>query len=191
MNRIVLLAGSAFRAEEPLPNDGVGTTSLDPIWAPLKEVVIGGLAFLIVAAMLYKFGWPAISKAMKARTARIQTELDDAAAARAKAAADAAEIRTALGDIDAERARLFAEAEAQAAALLEDGRTRLAQEVTQLEAKAAADIAAAEGRGADDLRAEIARSASEALERAVRASLDRAAHQDLIENFITRVGASS
>ncbi len=191
MTSLTLIAGSLLGAEKPVPNDGIGSTSLDPIWAPLKEVVIGGLAFLIVFGALWKWAWPAIAAGMKGRTERIQTELDESAAARTKAESDAAEIRTALGDIEAERERLFAEAEEQAAALLENGRARLADEVADLEAKADADIAAAAGRGSDDLRAEIARMSSQAIESSVTSSLDDTAQQDLIEGFIARVGAGA
>lgn len=188
--RLNVLAGEVLGAES-VPNDGVGSTSLNPIWAPLKEVVIGGLATLIVFGLLYKYAWPAISKGMKDRTERIQGELDTSAAARTQAEADAAEIRTSLGDVDGERSRLFAEADAQAAALLEDGRLRLAREIEELEAKAEADIAAAAGRGADDLRADIARFSSQAIESSVQASLDDGTQQELIESFIARVGAQS
>lgn len=174
---------------ESVPNDGVGSTSLSPYFAPMKEVVIGGLATLIVFAMLYKFAWPAIAKGMKDRTARIQSDLDSSAADRKKAEAEAAEIRKSLGDIDGERTRLFAEAESQAAALLEDGRTRISQDVAEMEAKAEADIAAAAGRGADDLRADIARYSSQAIESSVTTSLDDATQQELIEGFIARVGS--
>ena len=187
--RINLLAADLLAADA-VPNDGVGSTSLHPIWAPLKEVIIGGLATLIVFGLLYKYAWPAIAKGMKDRTTRIQTELDDSAAARTQAEADAAEIRTSLGDVDGERSRLFAEADAQAAALLEDGRLRLAKEIEELEAKAEADIAAVAGRGADDLRADIARFSSQAIENSVSSSLDDATQQELIEGFIARVGAS-
>ena len=190
MTQINLLAADLLAAEA-VPNDGVGSTSLDPIWAPLKEVIIGGLATLIVFGLLYKYAWPAIAKGMKDRTTRIQGELDDSAAARTQAEADAAEIRTSLGDVDGERSRLFAEADAQAAALLEDGRLRLTNEIMELEAKAEADIAAAAGRGADDLRADIARYASQAIESSVEASLGDATQQELIEGFIARVGAGN
>ena len=185
------LVAADLLAAESVPNDGVGSTSLDPIWAPLKEVIIGGLATLIVFGLLYKYAWPAIAKGMKDRTTRIQNELDESAAARTQAEADAAEIRTSLGDVDGERSRLFAEADAQAAALLEDGRLRLTKEIEELEAKAEADIAAVAGRGADDLRADIARFSSQAIEQSVNASLDDATQQELIEGFIARVGAGN
>lgn len=184
------VAAGVLQADS-VPNDGIGSTSLNPYLAPMKEVVIGGLATLIVFAMLYKFAWPAIAQGMKDRTARIQADIDSSAAARTKAESDAAEIRASLGDIDGERTRLFAEADAQATALLEDGRARLDSEIAELEAKAEADIAAAAGRGSDDLRADIARFSSQAVENAVTTSLDDATQQELIEGFIARVGAGS
>jgi len=182
---------SAVLQADAVPNDGIGSTSLHPIFAPMKEVIIGGLATLIVFVALYKFAWPAISKGMKDRTARIQNDLDSSAAARTKAESDAAEIRTSLGDVDGERTRLFAEADAQAETLLADGRVRLAQEIEELEAKAEVDIAAAAGRGADDLRADISRFSSQAIESSVTASLDDATQQELIESFIARIGAGA
>ena len=188
--RLNSIAAGLLEAES-VPNDGIGSTSLSPYLAPMEEVIIGGLATLIVFAMLYKYAWPAIAKGMKDRTARIQADLDSSAAARQQAEADAAEIRNSLGDVDGERTRLFAEADAQATALLDDGRLRLTKEIEELEAKAEVDIAAAAGRGADDLRADISRFAGQAIDASVNASLDDATQQELIESFISRVGASS
>lgn len=176
-------------ADKPLPNDGVGTTSIHPIFAPFKEILWGGIATLTIFAVLYKFAWPAIAQAMRDRTERIQNELDSSSAARATAEEDAIEIRSALGDIDAERQRLFDEADAQAEAMLVDGRARLDQELADLEARADADLAAAATRGSDDLRAEISRFSSAAIEDTVVATLDGAGQNDLIEAFISRVGA--
>ncbi|MGA1145353.1 MAG: hypothetical protein ACO3VL_09435 [Ilumatobacteraceae bacterium] len=93
------------------------------------EIIYGGIASSIIFFGLYKFGWPMAVKSMSARTARIQKELDGAAAARSKSETDAAGIRQALGDIEAERRKILAEADAQAAAILADGRARLTKEV--------------------------------------------------------------
>lgn len=185
-----LFAAGMLRAET-VPNDGKGSTSLSPYFAPIYEVIIGGLATLIVFALLYKFAWPAIAQAMRDRTARIQGDLDSSAAARTQAEADAAEIRRSLGDVDGERTRLFADADAEAQALLDDGRVRLEQEVAEMEVAAEAELAAAAGRGADDLRAEISRYSSRAIESSVVSSLDDSTQQDLIEGFIARVGSGS
>lgn len=154
------------------------------------EIIYGGLSSLIVFGLLYKFAGPAAKKALSARTERIQKELDGAAEARSKSESEAADIRTALGDVEVERSRLLAEADTQAAALIIDGRERIANEVANLETKAAADLVAARGRGADELRAEIALLASLATPAVVQATLTDQTKQELIESFIASVGAS-
>jgi len=153
------------------------------------ELLFGVPASLLVFFLLWKFAGPSIKKAMAARTAKIQAELDAGEADRVAAEAEAGQIRQAMGDIAGERARFLAEADAQAAALLEDGRARLTQEIAELEARAEADLAAASGRLSDELRAEIARLSSAAVELVVTGSLDEATHQALIESFIAEVGA--
>ena len=156
---------------------------------PWGEFIPAALASIIVFVLLYKFAGPIIKKSFADRTAGIQKQLDDSAAAKVAAEAEAGRIREAQGDIDAERARLYAEADAQAEALLADGRVRLDAEMAELEARAERDIAAAAGRSTDELRAEIARYSGDAVDRIVDETLDDAAQQDLIEGFIARVGA--
>ncbi len=184
------MPGSLIAAES-VPNDGIGSTSLNPILPPIGELIIGSLASLIVFGLLFKFAGPVIKKSFTDRTARIQKDLDDSAAAAAAAEAEAQRIRSAKGDIDAERGRLNADADAQAAAVLTDGRARLAAEMAELEARAEVEIASAAGRSGDELRAEIARYSANAIDSVVHGTLDDAAQQDLIEGFIARVGASS
>jgi F-type H+-transporting ATPase subunit b len=82
------------------------------------------------------------------------------------------------------------EADKQAEALLVEGRARLEAEVREMEAKAEADIAAAAARSGDELRGEIARLSARAAEQAVSSALDDRAQQDLIESFISSVGAA-
>ena len=154
------------------------------------EIIYGGLASTIVFVGLYKFAGPMVKKSMKARTEKIQKELDSASSARSKSEVDAADIRRALGDIEAERKKILAEADSQAAAILADGRARLVKEVAELEAKAVADLSAARGRSGEELRGEIARLSSAAISSAVAASLNDRAQQDLIDGFIKSVGAS-
>ena len=189
---IIATAGRLIAEEEHVVTDSNGdVVSHSWILPETAEIIWGGLASLVIFWALFKFGGPAIKKSMAARTERIQKELDAAAADKASAATEAAQIRQAKGDIEGERTRLLADANAQAAAVIEDGRARLAVEVADLEAKAVVDIASAQGRVGDELRAEIARLSSAAVDHVVTGSLDDSTHQELIENFITRVGAGS
>jgi F-type H+-transporting ATPase subunit b len=166
------------------------TQTHSAIWPEGYEILFGGIASILIFALLAKFAGPTLKKAWVGRTAKIQAELDAGEAARAAAETESAKIREAKGDIGAERARILAEADARAAAVLEDGRARVTAEVADLEAKADADIAAMQGRSGDELRAEIARLSVAAVDHVVTGSLDEATHQELIESFIARVGAS-
>jgi F-type H+-transporting ATPase subunit b len=174
-----------------------GADDVDParsihwLWPEQAELIYGTISSLLIFGLLWKFAGPAIKKAMSDRTDRIQNELDASATAKSEAEAEAAGIRQAAGDIDGERQRLFAEADAQAAALLVDGRENLEHEVAGLHARADADIASAGGRANDELRAEISRLSNAATERLLATgAIDAAVQQDLIEGFISKVGAS-
>jgi len=170
--------------------DTEGITTHDPFLPETAEIIYGGIASVLIFALLYKFAWPQIKKGMQARTERIQAQIDESTKASADADAEAARIRQAKGDINAERARMLADADAQAAAVLEEGRARLRQELLDNEARGQTDIAAARGRAGAELRAEIARLSSAAVDQVINGSIDGASHQQLIEAFISRVGAT-
>jgi F-type H+-transporting ATPase subunit b len=177
-------------ASETITTDAKGVTTNNAFAPGLTEVAWGGIAsVLVIGLLIWKVG-PVANKWFAARTARIQKDLDDAAADKASADTEAAGIRQAKGDIEAERARIMAEAKGHAESVLTDGRARLVAEVADLEVRAQADIAAAKGRVGDELRAEISRLSSAAVDQVVNGSLDDATHQELIENFIARVGVA-
>lgn len=189
---IITTAGRLVTAGDEIYYDAEGKiVTHSPIWPELAEIIWGGLASIIIFAALIKFAGPMVKTSMAARTARIQKELDDAAADKVSAAAEAEQIRQAKGDIAGERARLLAEADQQAAALLADGRSRITAELADIEARTNAEIATIGTRVNDELRAEISRLSSAAVDHVVSGSLDDATHQQLIENFISRVGATS
>jgi F-type H+-transporting ATPase subunit b len=156
-----------------------------------SEILWGTLSFLVVAFLLWKFGWPQAKQMMSDRTARIQAELDEAAEAKSSADEAATSIRAAKGDIDAERQRLLADADAQADRLVSDGRARLEQEVAELQAKADSEIESVQGRLQSEVQAEVAELAARATEALVTQSLDDELQQQLVEDFIARVGAAT
>jgi F-type H+-transporting ATPase subunit b len=86
---------------------------------------------------------------------------------------------------------LLAEADAQAADILSDGRARIDAEVAELEARAAADAASMGDRLGDELRAQIVSLSAEVTQRLLAETLDDAAQQQMIEGFIQKVGSSS
>jgi len=180
-----------FVAEETPHQDSEGITTHSPIWPEQSELIYGTLASLIVFVMLYKFAWPALKKGLEARTNRIQKDLDNAQTDKSSAESEAAAVRRAKGDIGVERARILAEAQSQAEAMLADGAVRIDEEAAELSARVDAEIGAGRSRLVDELRAEIARLSINAADRAVAESLDDATQQELIEAYIQKVGASA
>jgi F-type H+-transporting ATPase subunit b len=160
------------------------------IFPETAEIIYGGLASILVFSALGKFGLPMVKKSLAARTERIQTELDNASQLKADADSEASRIRGALGDIQGERSRLLAEADAQAAALISEGRARIEAEAAELEAKATSELANAGNRVQAELRNEIVRLSNIAVDAVVKNSVNAAAQQDLIEQFISNVGAA-
>jgi F-type H+-transporting ATPase subunit b len=181
---LLLLAAQEEHPEDP-------SKSHHWLWAEQAEIIYGGIAFAVVAFLLWKFGWPQAKKMMAERTARIQRELDEASAAKADADEAAVRIRQQLGDIDSERARMLAESDTQAAQLLAEGRRRLEEEVAELDAKADADIASASSRVLTEVQAEVAQVAAVATERLVVEGLDEATQTQLVDDFIARIGAAT
>jgi F-type H+-transporting ATPase subunit b len=161
------------------------------LWPEGYEILFGGIASVLIFAVLFWKGSPLVKKALAKRTAGVQADLDAANQDEQEAVAEAARIRQAKGDIGAERTRILADADERAASLLTDGRARLEAEVVELQAKTDADIALLGSRTVDELRAEIARLSASAAERVVTESLDEATQQRLIEEFIAKVGAST
>jgi F-type H+-transporting ATPase subunit b len=162
-----------------------------PILPETLEIIWGGLAFLIVAFVLWKFAGPAVKSMMAGRTERIQRELDNAARAKADADAAAADVRSKLGDIEGERARILADADTTADRVLVEGRARVDQEAADLQARAEAEIASAGGRASSELEAEVGALAVAAAERIVARELDAQTQQRLVEDFIANVGNGS
>jgi len=154
------------------------------------EYIYGTIASVVIFVLLFKLAGPAIKKGLSDRTERIDKELLQAFNAKAQSESEAAKVRADKGDIAAERARLLADADATADTMLADGRTRLDAEVADLEAKATADIATGNARVSGELQNEVAALAAAATHRVLAGGLDAATHQDLIESFIVKVGAS-
>ncbi len=187
----LLLTAVHLVAENTPKHDDQGITTSSSLWPEHYETVFGTMAFVVIAGLLYKFAWPAAVKAMKQRTAKVQAALDSAEADKMSAEAESAGIRQAKGDIEGERARLISDADAQAEALLNQGRARLEAEIAEMKTTALSDIQSAYARKTDELRAEISRLSAAAVDHVVTGSLDDATQQRLIEDFIARVGAST
>ena len=155
------------------------------------EVIWGTVAFLIVAALLYWKALPAAKNMAKARTERIEAELTAAAAERETSEAALGELQGRIANADAECARILSEADETADSLKAQLIAKADSDADEARRRAVADAASAEGQVSRGLEVEVGRLAIGAAEAVVVNSLDDAAQADLIDRYISSVGAGS
>ena len=156
----------------------------------VPEIIWGGLAFLIVLALLVKFAFPALKKTVKAREEKIRSDLEGAEHARQEAEEERARYQAQLADARSEANRMVEEARAAAEQVRQDVTARAEQEAAQIRARAADDIQAARERALSDLRGQVANISIELAEKIVERSIDRSAQEQLIESYISSVGST-
>lgn len=157
----------------------------------LPEIIWGGLAFLIVLAVLMKFAFPALKKGLKAREDQIREDLESASRAREEAEAEAVQYRAAIGDARSEGNTIVEEARADAERIRRETVARAEAEAAEIRERAQEDIRLAQERAMADLRAEVADLSIGLAEKVVERNLDRDTQVALIESYINSVGNGS
>lgn len=166
-------------------SEGESSNPIIPAWF---EVVWGSIAFFLLLIVMWKLALPPIRRAMEARTERIQGDLDAAANAKTEAEELRASYDARLAEANAEAARIIEEARAQAEEVRQERLAAIEPEIAERRAQAEADIEAARERAMAEVRSDITSIAVGAAEQVVLASIDEAAHAQLIEDYIERVG---
>ncbi len=154
----------------------------------INEVYWGSLAFFVLMIPFFMKGVPAIKKVMEARTNRIRTELAEAEAARVEAQSALSASTADLPDVDAEADRLRREAVETAERLKVDLVAKAHADAAALKARAVADAETAKRQALADITEEVARLTRGATEAVIADALDAAAHDALIESYISQVG---
>ena len=157
----------------------------------LPEIIWGGLAFLIVLAVLMKFAFPALKKGLKQREETIREELEGASRAREEAEAEAATYRAQIGDARSEANTILEEARADADRVRREMLERAEAEAADARQRAQDDIRLAQERAMSDLRSQVTDLSIELAERVVEQNLDRQTQVALIDRYIDSVGGES
>jgi len=171
-----------FAAEEPnswlLPGD-------------INEVYWGSAAFFIVLGLFLWKGLGPVKAFFANRTKGIEDDLAAAERATAEAADLRAEQERSFANVDTEAATIVAEGRNRAEALEADLRKRAEADVEAAKQRARIEIEAAKIQALADLRAEVAARTVSAAEAVVDNSLDDNTHDQLIEQYISQVGATA
>jgi F-type H+-transporting ATPase subunit b len=165
--------------------------SHNPILPETSELVYAALAFLVLLALMYKFAFPAVQKAMEGRTQRIRDNLDEAERTKAEAQRILEEYQRQLADAKNESARIIDEARSTAEQMRRDLMVRAEAEVNELRERSRQEIEAAQVRAVADLRSQVSELAIGAAEVVVQKNLDRDTNRALVERYIEQVGTNA
>lgn len=159
--------------------------------ADINEVIWATIALAIVVAILVWKGMPAAKNMAKARTDRLEKELTDAAGERAAAEGALTELQQRIANADEECARIVSEADETAANLKDQLVAKADADAVDVRRRATEDAASSESQVSRGLEVEVGHLAIGAAEAVIANSLDAEAQADLIEGYITKVGAGS
>lgn len=112
------------------------------------------VSFVILLAILYKYGLPPILELLEEREQRIKTDLERAEQARKEAEARLADYERRLKQAQAEAQTILEEARLQAQRQAEESQKRTEQQATAMIRDAQEEMARERGRLRDELRAE-------------------------------------
>ncbi|MEO8475745.1 MAG: F0F1 ATP synthase subunit B [Actinomycetota bacterium] len=159
----------------------------NPILPDIAELIYGTLAFLIVFGLLAKFAFPALNTMLAERTAKIQGEMEKAESTRAEADTLLAEYRQSLAGARDESNRIIEESRKTADQLRRDVQAKAEEEAQATVARAQEEIRAERDRVFAELRGQVGDIAVELAGRVVGQSLDKSAHERLIDEYIDQV----
>ena len=158
-----------------------------PIVPEVDEIIWGGAAFLILFGFMWWKGFPAVQRAMNARSEKIAADLDAAEQAKTQATTVLADHETQLAGAKAEAAQIVEDARAQADLVAAEIQARANEDVAQMRARAAADIESARSQAISDLRGVVADIAVGAAERVIKSNLDVDTQRALVDAYIDEV----
>jgi len=153
------------------------------------ELLVGALAFAIVFYFLWKWVIPRVNQLLEERRQQIQGEIERAEATRGEADHLLTDYREQLAGARDEANRIIEEGRRTADQLRRDLQTKAEEEASATVARAQDEIRAERDRVFEDLRAQIGDIAVELAARVVNQSLDKKAHEKLIDDYIEQVAA--
>ena len=150
----------------------------------LPGLVTHLVSFLILLFVLKLFLYKPIVDMLDRRSERIRESLEAAERARQESAASQEEVQAQLEAARAEGQQMIATAREVADRFREEETSKVRQEIEAERSRAAANIQRERDVAIEQLRNEFAGLAITAAERVVERSLDRAAHQEIIDRVL-------
>jgi len=178
INSLVVLAADETEKHNPII----------PIW---QEIIVGGIAFVLLCYVLMKFVFPQMEKTFAARVDAIEGGIKRAEAAQAEANQLLEQYRAQLAEARTEAARIRDEARADAEGIRQDVLAKAREESDRIIAAGREQLTAQRESIVRDLRSEVGELAVELASRIVGESLaDEARSRGTVERFIAELDSA-
>ncbi len=150
----------------------------------LWVLVFNIISFLVVVAVLGKFGWPAILAALKQRETQIRQELESIEKAKAEAQGLKQQLETHLAGLESKSRQILSEAKQRAeeagACVIRSSELQ-AKEILN---KSQRQLEEERVRVLRELRGQIGALTVLATERLIKKNVDRAVHSQMVEELL-------
>ena len=153
-----------------------------------NEIIWGGLAFVVLLLVMWKYALPPVRNMMKQREDRIRDDLERAEHARTEAEGELANYRRQVADARNEAARIIEEARQSADEVKRQIQSQAEADAAETRARAQEDIRLASERAQADLQGRVTDLSIELAEKIVERNLDRDTQLALVESYIGQVG---
>ncbi|MFI5053175.1 MAG: F0F1 ATP synthase subunit B, partial [Acidimicrobiia bacterium] len=164
-------------------------SSPNPILPETNELVWGGLAFVVLLALMWKFGLPPVRKMLKDREDRIRGDLERAEEAKTDAEGVLEDYRRQLAEARTEASQIIEASREQAEEVRRELIAKAESDAAEVRQRAAEDARLAGDRVMSELRASVAQLSIELAEKVVEHNLDHDTQIQLIESYINQVGS--
>src|SRR4051795_64816 len=159
---------------------------IKPIW---QEIVVGGIAFVLLCWVLMKFVFPRMEETFRARVDAIEGGIKRAEAAQAQANQLLEQYRTQLAEARTEAARIRDEARADAEGIRQDVLGKAREESDRIIAAGRDQLAAQRESIVRELRSEVGTLAVDLASRIGGEALaDEARSRGTVDRFIAELG---
>jgi F-type H+-transporting ATPase subunit b len=157
----------------------------NPVVPVVGEIIIGSIAFAILAYVLMKYVWPRMEATFEARRDAIEGGIKRAEEAQEEAKRLLTEYRQQLAEARSEAAQIRDNARAEGQRIIEEMRTTAQEESARIVARGEEQLAVQRQQVVRELRGEIGTLASQLAERVVGESLAQdQARQRTVDRFL-------
>lgn len=157
----------------------------EPILLPATyDIIWGGLSFLIIFVLFWKYVMPALRKVLAERTELIEGGIAKAENMQAQAKDALQQYQAQLAEARDEAAAIREKAHEEKAAIIDEARREAQEVAAQVSATAQAQIQAEKAKAAAELRRESGTMATQLAERIIGESLDPQKSSAIVDRFI-------